>query len=244
MKSLKVAICIVILACAAFATTVTGTIVDANGNPYAAGTISAFSGVGNGTTPLALAGNGFFSMTLTAGTYLFTVCGTPANLGPRGNPAPTQTCFMSQPIAISGGTQDLSSTLNPLVPVLGPQPGEVTASFTATAALTAGQVVKVDTSNANAVLVATTSDTGGGVPIGIVINSPATAGNAIVLLAGPTALPLLGTSTCSLGQWAVVDTTTNGRIKCGTYTAGTSIGVVTQAQATVGSPVTILVQPR
>jgi hypothetical protein len=243
-RSLLVFATLAIFACAAFAqNTVTGTIRDPNGNPYANGTISAYTGTGNGTTPLALSASGYFSMSLASNTYLFTVCGVPTNLGPRGNPGPTQVCFVSAPIAISANT-DLSATLNPNAAVVGPPASNVIVQFTATASLTAGQTVKFDTSNAGSVVVGTTSDTGGGVILGIVLNSPAAGGVANVLVAGLTPLPLLGTGTCTLGQYVIEDTTTNGRVKCSTYTAGTSLGIVTTAQSTVGSNVQMLVQLR
>jgi hypothetical protein len=115
--------------------------------------------------------------------------------------------------------------------------------FTATAALTAGQVVKIDSANNTAVVVAGTGDTGGGIPIGIVVNSPGIGGTALVAINGLTTLPILGTGTCTKGQFVIVDTTTSGRIKCtGTYTAGTIIGKITIAQASVGSAVGMLIQ--
>jgi len=243
-RSLVTLSLLAILSCAAFAqNTVTGTIRDPNGNAYASGTVSAYSGTGNGTTPLALSASGFFTMSLPTGTYLFTICGVPVNLGPRGNPAPQQVCFVSSAISISG-TTDISATVNPTSAVVGPPTNSVIVPFTATAALTAGQTVKFDTSNAGSVVVGTTSDTGGGVILGIVINSPGAGGVANVLVAGITPLPLLGTSTCTLGQYVIQDTTTNGRVKCATYTAGTSLGIVTTAQSTVGSNVQMLVQIR
>jgi hypothetical protein len=117
--------------------------------------------------------------------------------------------------------------------------------FTATAALTAGQVVKVDSANPSAVVVTVTTDTAAGIPIGIVLDSPGAAGIAYVLTNGVSALPILGTGTCSIGNFVIVDTTTNGRVKCtATYTAGTIIGYAMTAQAAVGSAVTVMVQPK
>lgn len=123
----------------------------------------------------------------------------------------------------------------------------VTTNLKATAAgLTAGQVVKMDTSNAESVVVATTTDTGAGAILTFVVNSPATGGFAHLALPG-TALytPVLGTGTCTLGQFVIVDTTTNGRVKCsGTFTAGTVLGRVIVAQSTVGSAVGVYVWPQ
>jgi hypothetical protein len=114
--------------------------------------------------------------------------------------------------------------------------------LTATAALTAGQVVKIDSANNNSVVVATTADTGGGIAIGIVANSPGAGATAQVVVSGNIATPLLGTGTCTKGQFVIVDTTTNGRVKCtGTYTAGTVIGINTVAQAAVGSALSVMV---
>jgi hypothetical protein len=119
-------------------------------------------------------------------------------------------------------------------------------SMIATASLTAGQVVKIDPSNPAAVVVCATTDTGGAIPIGIVANSPSAGGNAQIVSLGrilgslPYA-PVLGTGTATIGQFVIVDTTTNGRVKCtSSYTAGTVLGVVIGTQNTVGQPVAIL----
>jgi hypothetical protein len=119
------------------------------------------------------------------------------------------------------------------------------SALAATAALTAGQVVKTDTSNAGAVVVSGTSD-GAGIDVGFVINSPSAAGGAEIASPGSVInTPVLGTGTCTLGQFVIVDTTTAGRVKCtSTYTAGTVLGVVITAQATVGSVVGVLVGNR
>jgi hypothetical protein len=239
------ALAVGLFAASAFAqNTVTGTVRDPNGNPYANGTVSAYTGVGNGTTPLALSASGFFSLSLATNTYVFTICGVPVNLGPRGNPAPNLTCFTTAPIAIAAST-DISAIVNPTAAVVGPPASNVIVQYTATAALTAGQAVISDSSNAGAVLVAATSSTGGGLVLGVVLNSPAAGGTALVLQAGSTPLPLLDSGTCTLGQFVIVGTTTAGRVKCtGTYTAGTEIGVVTLAQSTVGSNLSMVVQLR
>lgn len=117
----------------------------------------------------------------------------------------------------------------------------------ATSALTAGQVVKIDPSNPNAVIVCTTTDTGAGLPIGIAGNSASAGGSVYVIVAGLilsglTFSPVLGTGTASPGQFVIVDTTTNGRVKAtSTYAAGTVIGTVVATQSSVGSPVGVLV---
>jgi hypothetical protein len=116
----------------------------------------------------------------------------------------------------------------------------------ATAALTAGQIVKIDPANTNAVIVCTTADTGGGIPIGIAGNSAGAGQNVYVITeglvrSGLTFSPILGTGTATPGQFVIVDTTTNGRVKTtSTYTAGTVIGTVVATQASVGNPVGLL----
>jgi hypothetical protein len=120
-----------------------------------------------------------------------------------------------------------------------------TTGLKATAALTAGEVVKPDSSNAYSVVVSATSD-GAGVDIGFVVNSPSSAGIAEIAMPGSMInTPVLGTGTCTLGQFVITDTTTAGRVKCtGTYTAGTVLGVCVTAQSTVGSVVGVLVGNR
>lgn len=121
-------------------TTVTATVVDPNTNPYANGTVSAQLAVSIGqasrsTTPSALDGTGFFSISLANGTYTFTVCAAPVNIGPLGNRTPQQVCFVSAPIVLSGGSVDVSATLNALAPIIGPR-----ASGTGTPGGTPGQI--------------------------------------------------------------------------------------------------------
>jgi hypothetical protein len=125
MKLLKLMVLgLLSLTCAA-QTTVTGTIADQNGNPYSNGTASAFAVVATGqvsppsvntTTNIT----GFFSMSLPANTYTFTICAAPTSLGPTSNPTPKQVCFTSLPIAISGSSQDVSAQLNPSATIIGP----------------------------------------------------------------------------------------------------------------------------
>jgi len=125
-KYLPLLVAFIFVSASAFAqTTVTATVTDPNGNPYANGTASAQSVAASGqatiyTTPIPTSGAGFFSMTLNAATYVFTVCAPPTQLGPSANPTPTQVCFQSGPIAISGGTQDVSIQLNASSKVIGP----------------------------------------------------------------------------------------------------------------------------
>lgn len=126
-------------------TTVSGTIVDANANPYLNGTVSAYflpsTGQGapftvNSTTNSA----GTFSIFLkSTGAYQFTVCAMPVNIGPLANPTPTQICTYSSPIQISGPTQDVSTQINANAPLLGPRSGS-TGGGSLPVAVSAGQL--------------------------------------------------------------------------------------------------------
>ncbi len=110
-------------------TTVTATVTDPNGNPYANGTASAVSVPNSGrptiyTTPIATNGSGFFTLVLSSpNTYIFTVCAPPVALGPTVNATPKQVCFSSAPTFISGSSIDLSAALTSVSAVLGPKLG-------------------------------------------------------------------------------------------------------------------------
>lgn len=120
---------------AAQKTTVTATIVDPTGIPYANGTVTAQlvpAGVSNATVngaaigglvgPAATDDNGHFSMDLFSNTSIspantkwqFTVCnpGVPSPLG-FGNQ-----CFMPAPITITGSTQSVTAQMNAVAPQL------------------------------------------------------------------------------------------------------------------------------
>lgn len=118
---------------------------------------------------------------------------------------------------------------------------EVAIGLIATSAITASVPVKIDTANANQVIQTVTTDTGPGIAVGVAVNSPLAAQNTYVVTSGVVSLTL-GTGTCAIGNFVIVDTTTAGRIKCtGTYTAGTVIGVAMAAQVTVGSTLNVMV---
>jgi hypothetical protein len=114
-----------------------------------------------------------------------------------------------------------------------------------TAALGAGVLVKIDTANADSWVICTTADTScDGVTAGGSANS-CTAGGlgcAIITVPGSKVELLLGTGTCAIGNFVIVDTTTNGRIKCqaGIPAQGAYIGKALSAQATVGNAVDVL----
>jgi hypothetical protein len=149
MKTLLTLMLILMLPAMALSqTTVTGTIVDPNGNPYANGTSSAIQVVVSGQNPgtpitVSTTNAGSFTMTLPSpASYTFTICAMPTQLGPTANPTPKQVCFSnSVPIAISGGSENVSTQLNAVAAILGPVlnalsatnlngPGAVTGNYT------------------------------------------------------------------------------------------------------------------
>jgi hypothetical protein len=121
--------------------------------------------------------------------------------------------------------------------------------FKSTTNLSANQLVKIDTANPSSWVVCTTSDsscdgfimdqlgsgTGGNCQVG---NGTC----AIMTVPGSRALGILGTGTCTIGQFVIVDTTTNGDIKCtGSQPAqGAVIGKALTNQSTVGQTVAVL----
>lgn len=111
-------------------TTVSATVQDANGNAYVNGSVTAFLLLNSGqpipagarlsTGPSPLDITGSFSISLASPlTYTFTLCGTPTSIGPLGNNTPTQVCFTTPPIAISGASQSITGSLG-TVAILGP----------------------------------------------------------------------------------------------------------------------------
>lgn len=111
------------------------------------------------------------------------------------------------------------------------------SGYKSTAAITGPVPVKHDTANAGQVVSTTTSDTGAGVVVGVCMNSPSAGGACIVSTSGPASL-IMGSGTCNIGDFVVVDTTTNGAVKCtAVFSAGTVIGTAKHAQTTVGSAV-------
>jgi hypothetical protein len=114
----------------------------------------------------------------------------------------------------------------------------------ATSALTVNQLVKIDTANNDSVVVCTTADTTchGFAAGGSVYCATGGAHCGLITAPGMKAVGILGTGTCSRGNNVIVDTTTNGRIKCqaGVPAQGAWIGVALSAQASVGSTVDIL----
>jgi trimeric autotransporter adhesin len=141
------------LAAAQF-TTVTGTVTDPNGLPYANGTISAIlitsaSPTLNGfaytppTQPTGLSTAGKFTLNLADNTVLlpaaskwnFTVCSAAGTVQPAGGKGPI--CFsLAAPITISGSSQDISANLNAVAPALsfggaasGPAGGALTGTY-------------------------------------------------------------------------------------------------------------------
>jgi hypothetical protein len=122
---------LVLLPAAALAqfTTVTATVIDPNGLPYAGGTVSAMLVVSasptlNGfaytppTQPTGLSKAGKFTIRLAdntillpaASTWTFNVCSAIGTILPSGGTGPV--CFTVSGITISGSSQDISATLN------------------------------------------------------------------------------------------------------------------------------------
>jgi hypothetical protein len=121
------------------ATTVTGTVTDANGNVYANGTVSAFLSAPSGVTPTVggvpvnpalgpfpMTSAGTFSVTVTDNNTItpvktqwsFQFCAMSVFITPAG-PPPIQVCFTIQPITITGTIQSITSSLG-TVPLIGP----------------------------------------------------------------------------------------------------------------------------
>lgn len=207
--------------------------------------------VDNGGSGLAALINPFYGKCSNSGGATTTECDglivdTPVNSGAtltttrgvyiKSQASGTQT---GTPIAIeTAGAADLVKFAGPVT-----TNGGVGLALTSQTTITAGAAVKVDTANNNSVVLCATSDTTG--CSGFAQNA-ATAGQTVyVLTGGNIATPILGTGTCTKGQFVIPDTTTAGRVKCtGTYTAGTVLGWVTTAQASVGSAVGVQIQIR
>lgn len=112
-----------------------------------------------------------------------------------------------------------------------------------TTTLSVGTPVKVDTAHAGQFVSTTTADTGAGICVGVSVGDSVVAGDGLAPIAIAGIQPMvLGTGTASIGQFVIVDTTTNGRVKCtSSFTAGTVIGVALSAQSTVGQPFNVLI---
>ena len=138
MKRLLLLLLLMASPLAVFAqTTVTGTVVDANGNAYFPGTVSAQIILASGQPippgvpasgsigPFLTTSGGNFSVSVASPqTWLFTLCGAAVNIGPKGNPNPGQVCFSTGPIPISGGTLSITSQIQAVPPpLLGPGNG-------------------------------------------------------------------------------------------------------------------------
>lgn len=108
--------------------------------------------------------------------------------------------------------------------------------FTAGESITAGQLLKLDTTTAMDVLIATTSDTEN--IVGISRETVSAAAGVDVIVHGIYHDALLGTGTCSVGDYVIPDTTTNGRIKCSATLPTTAVvGIAMAAVSVVGDPV-------
>ncbi len=112
----------------------------------------------------------------------------------------------------------------------------------ATTTISSVAPVKMDTSNANQVVITSTTDTGPGLVVGVCINSPNAGATGKVITTGIAPM-VLGTGTVSIGNFIIVDTTTNGRVKATTsYPApGALIGIAMAALSTVGNSFNVAV---
>ncbi len=114
----------------------------------------------------------------------------------------------------------------------------------ATAALTAGELVCVDSANAASVIDCHTTTTDqfigfAPVAIGAGVNGP-------VALSGTVLNAVVGTGTCAIGNWVVADTTTAGDVKCSTTApaSGDQVGWAMTSQASLGGALTVLIDKR
>lgn len=122
--------------------------------------------------------------------------------------------------------------------------GALTVQLNAGVAVAAGQCVKVDSSAASQVIPCATADTTAGIGFATAAISSGATGNIAVL--GLVTNPVLGSGTCAIGNWVVIDTTTNGDVKCATSQPanGAQLGFALSAQSTVGGAVTVLIDKR
>lgn len=149
MKRLLITIIFLAVAVTASAqtTTVTGVVVDPNGNAYFPGTVSAAIILNSGQPipagvpasgsigPFNMTSGGNFSVIVASPfTWAFTICGAPVSVGPRVNPTPTQVCFSTLPIAISGASQVITSNLG-TIPNLGPNVNSIPGNAATATAL-------------------------------------------------------------------------------------------------------------
>lgn len=123
--------------------------------------------------------------------------------------------------------------------------GGYALSLVATSTISSVSPVKADTSNANQVVVTSTTDTGPGIVVGVCINNPNAGANGVILTNGIAPM-VLGTGTVSIGNFIIVDTTTNGRVKATTSypPPGSLIGIAMAAQSTVGNSFNVAVSLR
>lgn len=113
-------------------------------------------------------------------------------------------------------------------------------SLVSTMAIVGPVPVKLDPLHANQVLETTAADLQPGVSIGVCTNSAAAGGTCYVATTGIVALTL-GSGRCSINDFAIVDTTTMGRVKCtAQFSPGTVIGVAMEPQTHIGSKLNVL----
>jgi hypothetical protein len=117
--------------------------------------------------------------------------------------------------------------------------------ITATSAIPAGSPVKASKASANRIAKTLHTDTGAGIVIGVSVNAPRAGATTQVATTGvvPMIFDTSGTGNCSIGDWVIVGTTTDGQVQCSsTYpAAGTVIGVALQPQSTSHTAFNVMV---
>lgn len=119
--------------------------------------------------------------------------------------------------------------------------------LTSTNNLNVNELVKLDPSNPNAIVACTTTDT---ICYGFISDSLGAGWNCaaggpfceVITVPGSKAVGILGSGTCSIGQFVLPDTTTNGDVRCASSASGPVVGIAMSAQSTVGSTLTLLTE--
>ena len=221
-KFLQLALLILVSAASFAQVTVTGTVVDPNGNPFANGTATGQSVAASGqatysTSPIATSATGFFTLNLqVAATWVFTICAPPVQLGPTVNPTPKQVCFTSQPITISGsGDISASVVAGVSVPILGPAPSSGSTALTypnSSNGTVCNGLAKPDPAVGSTTLGRATTTAGGELSssiLGVVVSGCGTTGNASIVAFGQTTV-LFDSASVTVGDAVGISTITAG----------------------------------
>jgi hypothetical protein len=231
-------------AAAAQFTTVTGTVVDPNGLPYANGTIVSVLILPGGTSPtlsglpyspptqpVGLDANGSFTLQLADNnvllpggtTWNFTVCSAIGTVQPASGKGPV--CFtLASPITITGTSQSISANLNAVALALTRNPG--TGTVTSSGSPIAGNVPKFTSATNIAPAAATDianlfSGCSGTLPLGFDGACHAAGTGTVTNTAGAL----------TLGQVAIGNAANDLKVDTGLSTNGA--GAQTDAQGTI-----------